>query len=98
VHPYELLVAATDELPATALVATAAASTQEAHADALSYSPSQDSCAEHVDHPDRLVFGHARRGDREHAVDRRRIGMAAATSLDADTDMGGRRISQRFSG
>jgi hypothetical protein len=95
-HPRELLVAAIYQVAAPTLFAAAAAATEKSHADALSHRPSLDTCAEHVDYAHRFMSGHPRPCNRKHALDRRRIGMANAASLDADADIAGLRIDQRF--
>jgi hypothetical protein len=95
-HSGELLVAAIYQVAAPALFATPATATEKSHADALSNRPSLDTCAEHVDYSHRLMSGHPRPCNRKHALNRRRIGMANAASLDADADVAGLWVDQRF--
>jgi hypothetical protein len=95
-HSRELLVAAIYQVAAPALFATPAAATEKSHADALSHRPSLDTCAEHVDYAHRLMSGHPRPCNRKGALNRRRIGMANAASLDADADIAGLWVDQRF--
>src|SRR5258707_11298937 len=92
----ELLVAAIYQVAAPALFATPATTTEKSHADALSHRPSLDTCAEHVDYAHRLMSGYPRPCNRKHALNRRRIGMAKAASLDADADLAGLWFDQRF--
>src|SRR6266403_32697 len=95
-HSRKLLVAAIHQVAAPALFATPATATQKSHADALSHRPSLDTCAEHVDYPHRLMSGHPGPCNGKHALNRRRIGMANAASLDAYADIPGLWVDQRF--
>jgi hypothetical protein len=97
-YPREILVAAIYKVATPASVAPPAVSAQISHADALSCGPSLDTGAEHIDHTDSLVSGHARPGDRKEALSRSRIGVANAASLDAYADIAGMRINEPLPG
>src|SRR5258707_7260244 len=95
-HSRELLVATIYQVAAPALFAPPATTTQKSHADALSHHPSLDTYAEHVDYTHRLMSGHPRTCNRKDSLNRRRIGMANAASLDAYADIPGLWVDQRF--
>jgi hypothetical protein len=96
-NPGEFLVAAVDEIAATAEFGSTAAPAEKADADALAMGPSFDAFPECVDDAYYLMPGHAWPLDRKDPLDGCRVRMADAARLDANADVTRGRCDQWFS-
>lgn len=92
----KFLVLAVHEIAVAAELAVTAGPAEKSHAYSLTDAPALNTCADFVDPTDHLMAGYSRKRDAgEDRVDGRRIRMADAAGLNADTHLAGWRLSQR---
>ena len=86
----KFLVLAVHEIAAAAELAVAAGPAEKSHSRPLTDAPALNTCADFVDPTDHLMARDSRKLDAgEDRVDRRRIRMADAARLDADSNLSG---------